>query len=176
MSDIWPFNVRYKTKHGKISGLGLFLYWPIRTWHNYSLTLAQKLSLPIKTIYLRVLLNTTINFFLYLWCPHGTRKPHVVADLHCWHTGLGPLLPPLCPHTYCTPCPASNGRASALPRGRSRDRFPARAYWMQRSNLTRKYMFPSDRRSQTVRAWLVLVGNPNYCCVWPNLVPDLPTW
>ena len=63
-----------------------------------------------------------------------------------------------------------------LPRGRSRVWVPARAHWTQRSNLTRKYLFPSNQRSQTGRAWLVLVGNPKYCCVWPKLVSNPPTW
>ena len=35
----------------------------------------------------------------------------------------------------------------ALPRGRLGVWFPARAYWTQRSNLTRKYLFPSDHRT-----------------------------
>ena len=65
---------------------------------------------------------------------------------------------------------------SRAPEREIRGSIPARAYWMQRSNLTRKIPVLSDHRSQTVRAWLVLVGNPEYCCVWPKLVPDLPTW
>ena len=43
-----------------------------------------------------------------------------------------------------------------LPRGGSRVWFPARPYWTQRSNLTRKCLFPSNPRNQTVRSWLVL--------------------
>ena len=48
----------------------------------------------------------------------------------------------------------------ALPRGRSSVWFPAK-----QTGPTRRYGFPFDLRSQTVRAWLVLVGNQHYCCV-----------
>ena len=37
-----------------------------------------------------------------------------------------------------------------LPRGKMRVQIPARAYWAQRSNLTKKYGFPSDYRSDTL--------------------------
>ena len=48
----------------------------------------------------------------------------------------------------------------ALQRGRSSVWFPAK-----QTGPTRRYEFPLDLRSQTVRAWLVLVGNQHYCCV-----------